>query len=108
MEEIVLFENKAQAFQVLAERAIKKIRVDKKEFGISRFNDEIYVFDVACPHAAYDLTSGKTSPLGTIVCPWHNYQYRLNSGEEIENRCGKLKVVKTYYDSSGNICFRSW
>lgn len=108
MEEIVLFENKTQAFQVLAERAIKKIRVDKKEFGISRYADDIYVFDIACPHAAYDLTAGKTSPIGTIVCPWHNYQFRLQNGEELEERCSKLKVVKTYYNNSGNICFESW
>lgn len=108
MEEVVLFESNTQAFQVLAERAIKKIRVDQKEFGISRFNDEIYVFDIACPHAAYDLTSGKTSPLGSIVCPWHNYQFRLINGEEIENRCGKLKVVKAYCNDSENICFQLW
>lgn len=108
MEEVILFENQKQAYQILSERTIKKVRLDNKEFGINRFNNDIYIFDVACPHAAYDLTTGKTSPLGTIVCPWHNYQFSLSNGEESERRCNKLKIKKAYLNDSGNLCFIPW
>ena len=103
-----MFDSRAKAFKVLADRTIKKIKVGNKEFGISRFADDIYVFEVACPHAAYDLTAGKTSPFGTIVCSWHNYQFSLINGQEIENRCNKLKVVKAYSNALENICFQIW
>ena len=108
MEEVILFENKEEAFQVLGEREIKKIRVGNKEYGINRFNNEIFVFDIACPHAAYDLTTGKTSPLGTIVCPWHNYQFYLSNGKESQDRCKQLKVEKVHTNQLGNLCFILW
>jgi len=107
-EEVILFDSKAIALKTLDERIIKTIKVGKQAYGILRFNEVFYVFDVECPHAGYDLTTGKVSPYGHIVCPWHNYQFRLKGGKELEDRCKHLVIREAYLDGQQRVCFQSW
>jgi len=104
-EEIRLFESIQEAFDILKNLEIKKIQINQQFYGIVRVNDDIFVFEKDCPHASYDLTQGNISPLGRIVCPWHNYQFKLASGDEISSRCKGLQVTKTYLkEEAGLYC----
>ena len=101
-----MFKSAEEAFKIIEDREVRKIKVGRIEYGLARFADELFVFEAACPHMEYDLTRGKVSPAATIVCPWHNYQFRLESGNELEMRCKSLKIKKAFSDSEGRICFR--
>ncbi|MGB3464647.1 MAG: Rieske 2Fe-2S domain-containing protein [Cyclobacteriaceae bacterium] len=108
METIVLFDSIAEGIKIIGNREIKKIRVDRREYGITRYEEEFYVFDVYCPHMEYDLTTGKVSPAATVICPWHNYQFRLQTGIELEDRCKRLVIKKAFSNTEGNLCFDPW
>ncbi len=102
--EIILFPSLAHACKTLPNLEIKSIAVNKKQYGIVRVNEEVFVFEKQCPHADYDLTQGKVSPIGAIICPWHNYQFMLKNGEERELRCKSLVINKAYFKDGVGIC----
>jgi nitrite reductase/ring-hydroxylating ferredoxin subunit len=54
----------------------------------------------ACPHNGESLSKGSVNHLGEIICPWHNYCFDLQTGREMLNRSGQLKVypVKCHAD----------
>lgn len=51
------------------------------ELAVFRFSDpeHVIVIDNACPHAGGNLSGGEVT--GNIVtCPWHHWQFDLDSG----------------------------
>ena len=105
---IILFDNLSDALGIIKNGEIKPVMIGGKPLGLARAGDELYIFERSCPHAAYDLTTGKLSPLGSIVCPWHNYQFQLNDGMEISNRCSSLPIRKAFLNEAGNVCYTPW
>jgi len=94
--EIQLFESLEEAHRVIPHLAIKPILIHQKPYALARIGEVFYVFDRYCPHAAYDLSQGNISPLKRIVCPWHNYQFSMDSGQEVSSRCKELTIKKAY------------
>ena len=107
-EVVVLFESTADALQIIQDGQLLPILINNRPFGLARRANALYVFDRACPHAGYDLTTGKLSPAGTIVCPWHNYQFQLQSGQELSEQCTRLKVQQTFLNDKGQVCYSPW
>ncbi|MEL7219917.1 MAG: Rieske (2Fe-2S) protein [Bacteroidota bacterium] len=105
---VVLFEKIEDAFKIIKDREMVSILVDGQPFGLARFEETLYIFDRACPHAGYDLTNGRLSPLGTIVCPWHNYQFKLANGQELSERCQHLHIQKIEISETGQLCYLPW
>jgi nitrite reductase (NADH) small subunit/3-phenylpropionate/trans-cinnamate dioxygenase ferredoxin subunit len=44
----------------------------------------VQVFDDACPHAGQSLSGGHVEA-GCIICPWHQWEFRLQNGENPDN-----------------------
>ena len=107
-EVVVLFENTSDALDIIGDGQLLPILIDKRPFGLARSGKTLYVFDRACPHAGYDLTDGRLSPAGTIVCPWHNYQFRLQGGRELSEQCKALAVQETFINEKGQVCYTPW
>ena len=102
----VLFDKPEEAYQLIRDGQLLPILIDGRPYGLARKGSSLFVFDRACPHAGYDLTTGKLSPAGTIVCPWHNYQFHLYTGKELTERCKALQIQPAFLNEKGQVCYR--
>ncbi|MDQ7082706.1 MAG: NifU family protein [Aquificota bacterium] len=41
----------------------------------------IYVYRNSCAHQGLPLTGGEVTTNGTLICPWHGFEYDIVSGE---------------------------
>lgn len=79
---------------------IKSVEIAGRTIGVVRSGDKVYAFANRCPHHGAPMCSGKIT--GTMLpadpdqyvygldglvirCPWHAYEFNLNSGESIGN-----------------------
>ena len=46
-----------------------------------------------CPHQGVELSAGKCTPEGFIECPWHKFQFDIETGREKKN---VADAVQTY------------
>ncbi|MEQ8470267.1 MAG: Rieske 2Fe-2S domain-containing protein [Marinoscillum sp.] len=90
MEQIILFNSKSEMANKLQDRQIVQVLIDGQKFNLTRHGDQVIIFELKCPHFEYPLNQAKVNPFGEVVCPWHNYQFNLHSGEEKEDRCRNL------------------
>jgi nitrite reductase/ring-hydroxylating ferredoxin subunit len=61
----------------------KSIEIVDREnvIAIFRYRGELYAIDGICMHQGGPLSRGKLLD-GTIVCPWHGWQYDLSTGNQ--------------------------
>lgn len=87
----------------------------ERELAVFRFEDpdRVHVTDNSCPHAGGNLAGGEV--VGNIItCPWHHWQFDLESGacvhsERARVRCYRAEVRDGFVwvnlpDDSGNAC----
>jgi len=77
-----------QLWQLPEEGRILKISINKKEYFLSRFKNQLYAGKSKCPHANGDLTKGHISANGEIVCPLHRFKFSLKDGKETTSHGG--------------------
>ncbi|MEK6797601.1 MAG: Rieske 2Fe-2S domain-containing protein [Planctomycetota bacterium] len=58
------------------------IPCDMLELAVFRFTDpdRVIVLDNACPHANGNLSGGAVHD-GLVRCPWHSWEFNLDSGQ---------------------------
>jgi 3-phenylpropionate/trans-cinnamate dioxygenase ferredoxin subunit len=74
----------------------KPVRVrgeNGKYYCMVRSGGQLYVIDDKCPHAGGLLSNGWCDGLGNIVCPYHRFRYRLDTGQLAK---GKGYYVNSY------------
>ena len=63
----------------------KEVMADDQVVALYNVDGTFYALDGVCPHAGGPL--GEGSLRGTIVtCPWHGWQFDVQSGENCLNR----------------------
>ena len=70
----------------------KYAEIDGFQLAVFLWQGKIYVMDNFCPHAGGNLAGGMVED-GCAVCPWHNWPFRLETGEL---RDSPGVAVKTY------------
>ncbi|XP_041460558.1 uncharacterized protein LOC121411775 [Lytechinus variegatus] len=63
--------------------------------------DRFYAMDVSCPHAGGPLDMGDIEEIGghtCLVCPWHDYDFRLDNGESTSGLKQPVHSVKVVDD----------
>lgn len=55
------------------------VDIGNKRIAIFRYRGEIYALDETCPHRGAPLHQG-TVQNGIVLCPWHQWQFALDSG----------------------------
>jgi nitrite reductase/ring-hydroxylating ferredoxin subunit len=73
----------------------KEVMADEQVVALFNVEGTFYAMDGVCPHAGGPLGEGTLR--GTIVtCPWHGWQFDVESGENCLNRrmTHKCHVVK--------------
>ncbi len=99
MKRYLLFESSELSLKYLSEGQKIKVSAGGKVICVARYRGNIYAFDNACPHKGHPLHEGHLNHLDEIVCVSHAYRFRLDTGEECENRCGDLKHYKVEEDN---------
>lgn len=58
-------------------------------------NGKYYAFSNVCRHRGGPIGEGEVDAgEGTVICPWHGWQYDLNTGTARLNPLAKLQVFK--------------
>ena len=68
------------ALDELTEGSGKYVEVDGYKLAVFLHEGRPHVMDNYCPHAGGSMAGGYVED-GCAVCPWHNWPFRLDSGE---------------------------
>lgn len=63
-----------------------RVKIIDRSILVIREGDEFFVFHERCPHQGLSMRNGVVVQ-GRIVCPYHQYQFDLRSGESHARRC---------------------
>jgi 3-phenylpropionate/trans-cinnamate dioxygenase ferredoxin subunit len=58
---------------------VKSVQVNKKRICLIKTEDRWFATQAKCPHAGADLSQGWCKN-GKLICPFHRYEYDLQSG----------------------------
>ncbi|GHB47040.1 (2Fe-2S)-binding protein [Mongoliitalea lutea] len=101
MKTYFLGRSKEEVHSFLPNQRVKKIKVGEMHLGIVRMEEEVFAFEIQCPHRKADLTQGRVTHLKEVVCPLHEYRFDLQSGEVKAGSCPDLKVYPCRLLDSG-------
>jgi NAD(P)H-dependent nitrite reductase small subunit len=64
----------------------KRVMVGQRPIALVRCGERVFACIDACPHKGGYLSEGlvSTSRL-EVICPWHRFRFRLESGESATN-----------------------
>ena len=99
----ILFESIETARNTIAEGSTYTVLLLGSKHHLLRIKDSFYVYERNCPHSGHSLQSAKVNFKGELVCPSHAYAFRLENGQEVENRCRALKIKKCFIDSENRL-----
>ena len=66
--------------QELKEGEGKYVEIDGFQLAVFLNGGRVFVIDNYCPHAGGNLAGGFVEE-GFAVCPWHYWQFKLDTGE---------------------------
>jgi nitrite reductase/ring-hydroxylating ferredoxin subunit len=69
-----------------------KVNAGGKPLCLIYADQELYAVAATCPHAGADLSKGWCAD-GKLICPFHRYQYDLNTGR---GALGQNDFIRTY------------
>ena len=64
----------------LAPGTSKRIEINNKEIALFHIDGNFFAIDDMCPHRGGSLSEGFVES-GVVSCPWHGWQFQLESGE---------------------------
>src|SRR5881296_4020913 len=56
------------------------VEIDGNRIAVFNVGGTFYAIDDTCPHAGGPLSEGKVDG-GKVVCPWHDAEFDLNTGD---------------------------
>src|SRR5262245_33740159 len=71
---------KAASLDELQHKAVV-FKHDLKQIAVFNVSGSIYAIDNRCPHEGYPLAAGQLSKDCVLTCNWHNWKFRLDTGE---------------------------
>ena len=101
MEWIKIFASVGEANLRLVENIPQLLILHGKRISLVLRKGEYFAFSDACPHNGESLHKGKVNFMGEIVCPLHEYRFRIQTGKEAEERCRDLKTYFVRIDDTG-------
>src|SRR3954469_2453152 len=82
------------ALDELTEGAGKNVEVDGYKLAVFLHAARPHVMDNYCPHAGGSMAGGYVED-GCAVCPWHNWPFRLDTGQLKSSPGVEIDVYKT-------------
>jgi nitrite reductase/ring-hydroxylating ferredoxin subunit len=76
----------------IADDFIRAVKMEGSTYCVIKSGDRFYATQSRCPHAGAHLSEGWCKN-GKLICPYHRYQYDLETGEGAE---GQGDYLETY------------
>lgn len=70
------------------------VEVEGKRLALFRYRERFFVLDETCPHRGGPLHEGRIEE-GVVACPWHLWQFDLETGLSPVNPRSRVKSYKT-------------
>lgn len=77
------------------------IETEKGRFCLRRWQGHWIVHSAVCPHAFGPLDESAIDKDGTLTCPWHGYQFNVETGENTDKKCKALAVPPALQEAEG-------
>jgi len=90
---------KVGALSALPPGSMMEAVVGENSYAICNVGGQLHALDGICPHAGGPLGQG-TLLDGTVMCPWHGYEFDACTGENLDNPMMRVEkiAVKTEGD----------
>jgi NAD(P)H-dependent nitrite reductase small subunit len=70
----------------LPDGSAKRVMLGQRPIALVRVGERIYACIDACPHKGGYLSEGWISTARhEVICPWHRFRFKLESGESATN-----------------------
>jgi NAD(P)H-dependent nitrite reductase small subunit len=70
----------------VADGTAKRVMVGQRPIALVRCGERVFACIDACPHKGGYLSEGSVSTARLeVICPWHRFRFRLESGESATN-----------------------
>jgi nitrite reductase/ring-hydroxylating ferredoxin subunit len=69
----------------LADGSAIEVVIEGRIVALFRFGDRLYALDGMCAHQGGPIADGFVQN-NCVTCPWHGWQYELNTGIQTINR----------------------
>ena len=76
------------------------VEVGDKRIALFRYRDQFFAVDVTCPHRGAPLHKGSVEK-GILTCPWHQWQFALETGCSPRNPLSCVKRYPVRVDANG-------
>lgn len=80
-----VFDSRQQARERIPLNRAVKVKAGGREICLARSNEGLFAVDNECPHLGESLSKGFCNAYNDIICPWHNYRFNLETGDETTN-----------------------
>jgi nitrite reductase/ring-hydroxylating ferredoxin subunit len=80
------------ASDAVSEGSALEVLVEEQILAVFRYSGRLYALDGMCAHQGGPIAQG-TVQHGCVTCPWHGWQYELETGIQTINR---QPLQKTY------------
>ncbi len=77
--------HKAAMSDELADGSAIEVVIEGRIVALFRFGDRLYALDGMCAHQGGPIADGFVQN-NCVTCPWHGWQYELNTGIQTINR----------------------
>jgi 3-phenylpropionate/trans-cinnamate dioxygenase ferredoxin subunit len=101
MNWVKIFSSDLEARQRILPGKPKLLVVGETRICLILYNNQFYAVQDACTHNGESLSKGHINYLGEIICPWHNYQFDMQTGRECQLRSRDLRTFPVKIDESG-------
>jgi nitrite reductase/ring-hydroxylating ferredoxin subunit len=101
MEWVKIFSNDAEARSRILPDKPQLLVIYGKRICLVLHDENFRAVQDACSHNGESLSKGQVNYLGEIVCPWHGYRFRLDSGQACDSSSPDLKTFPVKSDDSG-------
>jgi len=76
------------------EEGVASARVGGVDLAIVRADGQFHALDALCPHQEGPLDEGYVAG-GCLVCPWHNWEFDVRTGEYLDDPTPSVKRYET-------------
>ena len=81
----------------------KQFELGGTKFCLNQWQGEWVIYGATCPHLLGPLADAEIGQDGAVTCPWHGYRFDVNTGQNIDGKCGDLAAVPTLSEQDGHL-----
>ena len=101
MQWVKIFASENEAKLRLAGKSLQLLILHDLRICLVQTGDSFYAVQDSSTHNGESLSKAHLNHMGEVICPWHNYCFNLQTGNEIQNRSKDLKTYPVKVDKTG-------